>query len=89
MSFKILISTLYYFIESEKIEEFAKSNENDEKTPDEENIQSSVSAVRTETKGEVTLDSKTGNINTRCLAFRNSQTSIRYSICTPVPCRRT
>ncbi len=54
---------LWYFLEHEKSAEFAKSSEKDEKMAEKENAQSTLSAVPTETKGEVTLDSKTGKIN--------------------------
>lgn len=49
------------FLEHEKNAESVKPIDKDEKTPDEEqNHASNGSTTKTETKGEVTLDSKTG-----------------------------
>jgi hypothetical protein len=59
----IVNKCLWYFIEREKSTEYTfKPSEKAEKTADKENAQSTLSAVHTETKGEVTLDSKTGKI---------------------------
>lgn len=51
----------WYFVEPENTEaEPTKPNEKDEETADKDSTQRIHSAVPTETKGEVTLDSKTG-----------------------------
>ena len=58
--------SLWLFIEPEKtLLEPTSTNEKDEETVDKDSTQRILSAVHTETKGEVTIDSKTGKNNTK------------------------
>jgi hypothetical protein len=63
------LNIVLFYTEPGKGGEFAMLNEKKENTAENEKVQSTVSAVPTETKGEVTLDSKTGNIITGVTFF--------------------